>query len=1321
MQRSLVRQPTWTAGGYVCRRCQHHLAAAQQQQGRHASTSTSAAVGGDDMDWFNSLSDDYGDRKRPTSKKEGEDDSGPAAHEEKTPRSKPKRQGRRERERQKRGVAEAGGHDFEEMKSSLAMRVARPKAAAAVGAAKSETAFKRPKAPPASAHDKAKMKAFFAMRKDEAAEKRRQRQALAQEATQADGAGGGDEGTRTNRSGDRQEFEDIMARLQREVQPDRSDTSLAPEQAKAAMQKTEVEDDVNVPAGLISDEQSSPTMLAPEEPATRMATPHFSYIPARDAITVPAGLVSNKPKQAFHYVRTSRPEASDSEQPEDTLLGASQSEPAPMTFSFGKARKPLSLAARVQEAKDRPKWGGFSSSAHQAQSKVSFDSLRATDKVSKERVVTTAGERKAWGLEASAGAKPGSSEEIASKESADAQAERTQSTVGRITSAFSSLSSSRFDQLKQSLGFRVGKDDGPADQAVDVHAQPGDEHLAQAEENQVHALANDVGAGDQGFDFTIQRHTRAAAQERHFKKAVVSMPPERREIDDEVREQEDEGVQLDDAMDRLAKLHTGNGAMPDASAASAAPVPADASNAGLLKGAEGQDGATRQAHARPLSFGRIERKARRAVLKKQLARAVEIMSSEAEPEEVEHRSLSEVMRSSDAASHSKSKTGPSPETESTEVAGPEVLPSDIRSISASELRITPLNVEQPPVPPLQYGLDRVLFNPGVYQLQDPHSRVYNFDPYLQKIMPVSDFDFNALKEYKTSSQDTALSDLAKQHGKKYVGSTSSMTGTLGHFHYLLSNWRDLNLNMLSRAFPDMSAKFTMINKAPNAIFLRWRNGTYAIDADKEYDSANVLMMLGKSMEKLLTVPREEFERYRKGSANAITPDEKGEPESYEYTTMGDFLMRSQLDAHDRRLPGTGMFDLKTRAVVSIRMDAASYQSMLGYELHTLQGNFESYEREYYDMLRSTMLKYMLQARMGRMDGIFVAYHNVQRIFGFQYVSIADMDRAIHGQVDPCLGDQEFRTSLQLMNEVMEMATQQFPETSLRMHFEATEVPTTLMWVFAEPMTEPEIEGIQSTSKAKVEEFEREVMGMEKEDGMKESEQAAAEASVPSSAMVDQTVDSESSSIAEPSKEAAPASRLSTPASADHTSTTTPADPVFISHIETEPAENLKPLFAATIICQNFVNGVPVDHNHVVNLKRHDKWEVQYILKEAQMSPAEKWARYQDVKTRRRKNFQRVQNEDGEDGPAVVKQESHYIKVLREMSARGKEFRKKIDELEATSEKIVFDAPLSKEDVVVEAREDSVPVPEESLGMGDGEKVGNVDDYMRWLYRGQDSA
>lgn len=362
------------------------------------------------------------------------------------------------------------------------------------------------------------------------------------------------------------------------------------------------------------------------------------------------------------------------------------------------------------------------------------------------------------------------------------------------------------------------------------------------------------------------------------------------------------------------------------------------------------------------------------------------------------------------------------------VAKPKVATS-IENIDASELKIVALDLDQPPVPQLSYGLERVLFNPGVYHLQDPRSRVYNFDPYLQTIMPVAEFNFDALKEYITSSRDTALQELAASYDKPYVGSSSSMTGILAHFHFLLSQWRSINTSMLSREFPDQqSSKFTEIQRSPSAIFLKWRNGSYAIDADKEFAGANVLMLLGKSMEKLLTLKTEDYEKYRKSSSGKVSTEEQNAPESYHYSSMGDFIMRSQLDAHDPRLPGTGMFDLKTRAVVSVRMDASHFEEGAGYQIKSRQGAWESFEREYFDMIRSAFLKYSLQVRMGRMDGIFVAFHNTDRIFGFQYISLSEMDSTLHGQWDTCLGDQEFKLSIALLNDVLNQATKKYPNS-----------------------------------------------------------------------------------------------------------------------------------------------------------------------------------------------------------------------------------------------------------------------------------------------------
>ncbi len=409
----------------------------------------------------------------------------------------------------------------------------------------------------------------------------------------------------------------------------------------------------------------------------------------------------------------------------------------------------------------------------------------------------------------------------------------------------------------------------------------------------------------------------------------------------------------------------------------------------------------------------------------------------------------------------------------------------VQTLRAASLKLTVVQEQaQLTVPSLTRGLDRVLFNPGVFYFQDPRSRVFNFDPELQMITPVTNFNFDALHNYITSSEDTVLQSFAEAHTRKYFGSTSSMTSTLSHFHFLLSQWRPINLEAISQGFGAASGKFTRVNRLPSAIFLRWKNGTYGIDVDKQFDTANVLSLLGKSMEKLLTLSKDEYERYRKDSADPIaegdTDDEGHEqdPQAFHYSSMGDFIMRSQLDAHDPRLPGTGMFDLKTRAVASIRMDVQRYEHGMGYEIRHRLGEWQSFEREYYDMMRAAFLKYSLQVRMGRMDGIFVAYHNIERIFGFQYISLAEMDSSLHGTWNRATGDNEFKVSIALLNEIFDRATARFPQQSIQFHFETREAETPFMYIFAEPHSEERVQAMQKENKAKVRQMERRLLGLD---------------------------------------------------------------------------------------------------------------------------------------------------------------------------------------------------------------------------------------------------
>ena len=135
-------------------------------------------------------------------------------------------------------------------------------------------------------------------------------------------------------------------------------------------------------------------------------------------------------------------------------------------------------------------------------------------------------------------------------------------------------------------------------------------------------------------------------------------------------------------------------------------------------------------------------------------------------------------------------------------------------------------------------------------------------------------------------------------------------------------------------------------------------------------------------------------------------------------------MRSQLDCHDPRLPGTGVFDLKTRAALPVRMDIMNYKQHSTYLIRTLQGEFESFEREYHDLMRSAFLKYGFQARIGNMDGILVAHHNTARIFGFRYIPLSEMDACLFGGEDR--GEAVFEKCVLLLEEILMEVTGAFP-------------------------------------------------------------------------------------------------------------------------------------------------------------------------------------------------------------------------------------------------------------------------------------------------------
>lgn len=605
---------------------------------------------------------------------------------------------------------------------------------------------------------------------------------------------------------------------------------------------------------------------------------------------------------------------------------------------------------------------------------------------------------------------------------------------------------------------------------------------------------------------------------------------------------------------------------------------------------------------------------------------------------------------------------------------PKLDPSKTKTLQDTEITLTPLNATDAlDVPRLSFDLQRVLFNPGVYHLQDPRSRVYNFDPYLEKIMPVTEFDFSALNEYVTSSEDSGLLGMAAQHNKKFVGSSSSMTGILSQFHFLLSAFRQLNFQNMSKNFRLESQNFTKLTMSPAAVFLRYRDGVYATDADKEFDEANILMSMGKSVEKLLTLEKDDFEKYRKSNVADDSGQEEQKPEQYHYSTIGNFLMRSQLDAYDHRLPGSGMFDLKTRAVAAIRMNLRDHESGQGYEIKGRYGTWESFEREYHDMMRSAFLKYSLQVRMGRMDGIFVAYHNIKRMFGFQYVSLAEMDYGLHGQFDTTLGDREFVFSVQMLEEVFKRATEKFPEQTLRFYFEVRPPtpkvePVTYMNVFAEPVEEDDVERIQAHAQSKIEAFEKRVFGAEvdaepteaeeedevedvvEEDEHINQEEHAVDAGLGSAGKLHSQEASVSSRIA---SIAADTSFLDSLANIEAQEEKVPskAKEPFKKNLDNKPRVGYK------IVVRHEVNGQYVGRPK--ELTPDDRWSIDYTIDE--MPATQTRFKYSQCRARRQTALRM----------ATTHTDGYFLSKLLRLSDNGRIWRTELDALDAQKRQMML--------------------------------------------------
>jgi hypothetical protein len=126
-------------------------------------------------------------------------------------------------------------------------------------------------------------------------------------------------------------------------------------------------------------------------------------------------------------------------------------------------------------------------------------------------------------------------------------------------------------------------------------------------------------------------------------------------------------------------------------------------------------------------------------------------------------------------------------------------------------------------------------SPGVVHLQCPRTGVFNFSPHFKKIAQPDEFDFRTLPPYRTASKDPTLLDITKAHNAMYCGSTSSMTSSLSQFCFLLTHHKPVDTRQLSAIFDSQMKSMTKLTRAPTSIIVSWKDGCYAIDAEKPAD------------------------------------------------------------------------------------------------------------------------------------------------------------------------------------------------------------------------------------------------------------------------------------------------------------------------------------------------------------------------------------------------------------------------------------------------------------------------------------------------------
>jgi len=279
-----------------------------------------------------------------------------------------------------------------------------------------------------------------------------------------------------------------------------------------------------------------------------------------------------------------------------------------------------------------------------------------------------------------------------------------------------------------------------------------------------------------------------------------------------------------------------------------------------------------------------------------------------------------------------------------------------------------------------------------------------------------------------------------------------------------------------------------------------------------------------------------------------------------------------------------------------------------------------------------------------------------------------------------------------------------------------------MHIYAEPMSEEDIDTIQNSQKEKIAEWERnlrdpayQLKKQQADDLVKEDDDAANGFEDSSSDLVQESAEKEVTQARPASTSSEAGSETTVAQDSEDTgkdtivkeieniSTASESEPE--PEGEVEPDED-KPILGLILTVRSKVNGEYVERPE--NLKKHQNWTIDYSLTEKSDQVARR--EYAAAKNRRKKTYAKLNSNLDKTDPDSTESSYNiaYIDMLRELSEKGRKMRAGLDQKTANEPKIVVGMPYVKPGKSHKVNTDNVSI----------ECVG---DYLTWLYKQKPSS